>query len=130
MVKLARVTVYFQGERTVVFTNQKLKDVVKKLLAFPFANYTPLLITFSTDKKLYFNNSFFVDWLHGNISLPELLEATQTDDLVRNTKPVKMQNNTIDVGSLWLLKNNICILIDADSYKATQNNDSFKSIIS
>ncbi|WP_271407407.1 hypothetical protein [Tenacibaculum soleae] len=130
MVKFARVTVYFQGERTVVFTNKKLKEVVTALLAFPFADYTPLLVVFATDKRLYFNKSFFIDWFQGNITLQELMEATQTDDLVRNTKPTIISGCKVDTGSLWLLKNNVCILVDADSYMATQKNDSFTSIIS
>lgn len=130
MVKFARVTVYFQGERTVVFTNKTLKEVVTSLLTKPFENYTALLVVFATEKRLYFNKSFFVDWLAGNIDLPELMAATETDDLVRNNKAITVSNNDIDKESLWLVKKNVCILADADSYIATQKNDSFTSIIS
>lgn len=110
MPKFQEITVQFQGNCTVKFTNKTFKEVIQKCFEPTFLDRTPLLFTFATGKKLYFHKELLNSWLHAEITMQELVTATETEGLFRNKKEI----NEIDPGALWYQQRNECILADVD----------------
>jgi hypothetical protein len=83
-----------------------------------FSDYEPLKIVFtSTGKTLYADKAYFHSFLKGNITMQELIELTQCDDVYRNTKELLTDDNiTVDQGSLWKANNKELTLIDEDNH--------------
>jgi hypothetical protein len=83
-----------------------------------FSDYEPLKIVFtSTGKTLYADKAYFHSFLNGNITMQELIELTQCDDVYRNTKELLTDDNiTVDQGSLWKANNKELTLIDDDNH--------------
>ncbi|MDR6844535.1 hypothetical protein [Flavobacterium granuli] len=107
---------YGKGIR-VHIKNKSFEDAMNLIWISPaFSDYEPLKIQFdSTGKTLYADRQAFVHFLKGNTDLETLIEHTQCEELYRNTKDFKAENNLIiDAGSLWKLENKTLILIDDD----------------
>lgn len=90
----------------------------------PFNNYDPLKIVFeSTGKTLYADKTIFHSFLAGNISITELIELTQCDELYRNTNDFTTNDGfTVDQGSLWKAHDKELTLIDADNQVTAKMN--------
>lgn len=82
-----------------------------------FSDYEPLKIVFeSTGKTLYADKAYFHSFLDGNITMQELIELTQCDDLYRNTNDITTEEGfTVDQGSLWKSNDKELTLIDDDN---------------
>ena len=89
-----------------------------------FKDYEPLKIVFtSTGKTLYADKAYFHSFLENNISMQELIELTQCDELYRNTNDITTDDGfTVDKGSLWKAKGKEVILIDEDNYATAKLN--------
>ena len=89
-----------------------------------FKDYEPLKIVFtSTGKTLYADKAYFHSFLENNISMQELIELTQCDELYRNTNNITTDDGfTVDKGSLWKAKGKEVILIDEDNYATAKLN--------
>lgn len=83
-----------------------------------FSDYEPLKIVFtSTGKTLYADKAYFHSFLNGNITMQELIELTQCDELYRNTNDITTDDGfTVDQGSLWKANDNELTLIDDDNH--------------
>ena len=89
-----------------------------------FKDYEPLKIVFtSTGKTLYADKACFHSFLENNISMQELIELTQCDELYRNTNDITTDDGfTVDKGYLWKAKGKEVILIDEDNYATAKLN--------
>jgi len=76
----------------------------------------PLKMIFtSTGKMLYMDKNAFHAYLRGELTMPELIELTEIDELYSNKVDViSNERIRIDAGSLWKLRQQTLILIDDD----------------
>jgi len=115
---------YAKGIR-VSIKNKTFQEAMILIWKSPaFSDYEPLKIVFtSTGKTLYADKPYFHSFLDGNISMQELIELTQCEELYRNTKELLTDDNiTIDQGSLWKANDKELILIDNDNYVTAKLN--------
>lgn len=89
-----------------------------------FKDYEPLKIVFtSTGKTLYADKAYFHSFLENNISMQELIELTQCDELYRNTNDITTDDGfTVDKGSLWKATDKELTLIDQENYATAKLN--------
>ena len=89
-----------------------------------FKDYEPLKIVFtSTGKTLYADKAYFYSFLENNISMQELIELTQCDELYRNTNDITTDDGfTVDKGYLWKAKGKEVTLIDQENYATAKLN--------
>ena len=89
-----------------------------------FKDYEPLKIVFtSTGKTLYADKAYFHSFLENNISMQELIELTQCDELYRNTNDITTDEGFIvDKGSLWKATDKEITLIDDDNHVTAKLN--------
>lgn len=109
---------YAKGIR-VSMKNKSFQEAMILIWQSPtFSDYEPLKIVFtSTGKTLYADKAYFHSFLDGNITMQELIELTQCDDVYRNTKDLLTDDNiTVDQGSLWKANNKELTLIDDDNH--------------
>lgn len=115
--------VYYAKSKSLTSQNRSFKEVMILIWqSDEFKEYDPLKIVFiSTGKTLYADKASFHSFIDGNISMWELIELTQCDELYRNTVDFKADESNIVVekGSLWKLKNNKLTLIDDDNHVET-----------
>jgi hypothetical protein len=78
-------------------------------------NRTPLVLTFSTGKKIYYDEEQVQNYVENNIDQLELVEATECDGIYRNTTKMKMENEEeLEEGWLWTKKGDYVFLVDKD----------------
>jgi hypothetical protein len=115
--------VYYAKSKSLTSQNRSFKEVMLLIWkSDEFKEYDPLKIVFiSTGKTLYADKAYFHSFIDGNISMWELIELTQCDELYRNTVDFKADESNIVVekDSLWKLKNNKLTLIDDDNHVET-----------
>ena len=89
-----------------------------------FHNHSPLKMIFtSTGKMLFMDQQAFHSFLNNEITMPELVELTECDELYRNFKDVKVSKNfTVDAGHLWKLKKETLYLVDDDNFVTSELN--------
>lgn len=108
---------YAKGIR-VSMKNKSFQEAMILIWKSPaFSDYEPLKIVFeSTGKTLYADKAAFTSFLNGNITMQELIELTQCDDLYRNTNDITTEEGfTVDQGSLWKSNDKELTLIDDDN---------------
>ncbi|MFV8268477.1 hypothetical protein ACNQGP_00895 [Flavobacterium sp. GT2N3] len=113
---------YAKGIR-VSLKNKTFQEAMILIWKSPaFSDYEPLKIIFaSTGKTLYADKAQFHSFLEGNITMQELIELTQCEELYRNTKDFQGEGNfTIDAESLWKLENKTLVLVDDDNVFTTK----------
>lgn len=109
---------YAKGIRLHI-ANRSFREAMKLIWVSPaFTNYDPIKIVFqSTGKTLYADKQSFINFLNNKLSMEELIEATQCDEVYRNTKELKTDDESIiDCGSLWKATQKELVLIDDDNY--------------
>lgn len=76
----------------------------------------PLKMIFtSTGKMLYMDKNAFHAYLRGELTMSELIELTEIDELYSNKVDViSNERIRVDAGSLWKLRQQTLILIDDD----------------
>lgn len=67
-------------------------------------------------KELPFLEKDFIPYFDGEIDYEQLLNQLDIKLYIRNKISIESKHFSIDEGSLWELKNNICILIHTDFY--------------
>ncbi len=79
-------------------------------------NSEPLKMIFtSTGKMLYMDKNAHQAFLRGEITMPELIELTEIDELYQNrVEVISNEREIVDPGSLWKLRAETLTLIDAD----------------
>jgi hypothetical protein len=76
---------------------------------------TPLLMVFSTGKKLYYDDDHVRSFVAGSIDQMELVENCECEGIYRNNTRLKMENGEeLEEGGLWTKKNNYVFLVDKD----------------
>lgn len=116
MSKIPTITVTFQGNRAVDFKNTTLIEIAKELLTTEtFVKLEPMLVSFKTGKKLYFDKTEWHYFLHNQISVQELFENCETEGLFRNNETINFKNKLdVDPGALWSKKATQLFLINDD----------------
>lgn len=115
---------YAKGIR-VSMKNKSFQEAMILIWKSPaFSDYEPLKIVFeSTGKTLYADKAAFTSFLNGNITMPELIELTQCDEVYRNTNDISTDDGfTVDQGSLWKASAKELTLIDDDHHVTAQLN--------
>lgn len=125
MVSFAVINVVLLDGTILQYKNATLLEVAKDCLSYPAINSTPLLIIICKTNKLYFNTEAFISWVQKEISIETLLNLVKVDNLARNTIFIETKELEVDCNSLWFVKNNLCILVDADNYLAIGLDDRF-----
>jgi hypothetical protein len=118
MSKLKSKIVY-AGGKTVVVTDT-LEGIVEMMLTNEtLKKYTPLKVYFPDAPGglvLCYNQNLFAGFHDGGVHYSELIEATQCDDVYRNTIDLNVHGMTVDSGALWMARGSELILIDDDMH--------------
>ncbi|HLV52165.1 MAG TPA: hypothetical protein VKY44_09450 [Flavobacterium sp.] len=79
-------------------------------------NSEPLKMIFTnTGKMLYMDKNAHHAYLRGELTMPELIELTEIDELYRNkTDVISNERIRVEAGSLWKLRQQTLMLIDDD----------------
>lgn len=87
-----------------------------------FQNHSPLKMVFtSTGKMLFMDQQAFHSFLNNKITMKELVELTECDELYRNIKEVIVTKDfSVDVGQLWKLKKETLYLVDDDNFVSSK----------
>ena len=117
MCNLSLKVFYTKGIR-IHIKNKSFKEAMHLIWTSPaFCDYDPIKLVFdSTKKTLYMDKQAFMSYLEGNLTVPELIELTECDELYRNRIDYFAENGSvIDAGSLWKKHNKELTLIDDDN---------------
>lgn len=77
----------------------------------------PIKIEFlSTGKVLYAHKETFMAFLQKEISMEQLIESTNCDDVYRNVLPVYYQGHEVEQGYLWIRHKNKMVMVDDDDF--------------
>lgn len=77
----------------------------------------PIKIEFlSTGKVLYAHKETFMAFLQKEISMEQLIESTNCDDVYRNNQEIVYEYLIIDPGQLWLRHKNKMVLVNDDDF--------------
>lgn len=128
MVRFAKITVVLLEGTAVQFSNTTLLDVAKACLSHPLANENPLLIKIAGQYNLFVKTAIFKDWIEQKIEIQELVDELKVDNLARNQNTIIVENVEVEDDSLWLVKNNHCILADADTFVCEKLDNRFKLV--
>ena len=110
--------IYAKGIR-LSLKDKTFKEAMELVFRSSFANGAqPLKMVFtSTGKMLYMDKNAFEAYLNGTITMKDLIGLTEIDELYRNRKEVvSNENQTVDPGSLWKLKQKTLTLVDDDHH--------------
>lgn len=121
MSSIVAVKIFYAKGIRVSMKNKSFQEAMILIWKSPaFSDYEPLKIVFeSTGKILYADKAAFTSFLNGNITMQELIELTQCDELYRNTNDITTDDGfTVDQGSLWKANDKEITLID-DEYHVT-----------
>lgn len=116
--------VYPKGIR-LTLKNKTFTEALEMVWMSDIANHSePLKMIFtSTGKMLYMDKNAHTAFLRGEITMKELIELTETDDLYRNRiEVVSNEQITVEAGSLWKCRKQTLILIDDDRHVTTKLN--------
>ncbi|OYX86819.1 MAG: hypothetical protein B7Y83_00330 [Flavobacteriales bacterium 32-34-25] len=118
MSSLVPVKIFYAKGIRVAMKTKTFKEVVECLFGdSPFSKYEPLKMVFtSTGKVLFMDKNAFNSYLSGNISMQELVELTECDELYRNTQDVL----GVEKGHLWKASLNVLTLISDDEFVETK----------
>lgn len=73
------------------------------------------MVCTSTGKMLYMDKNAFQAYLSGSITMQDLVQLTEIDELYQNRiDVVSNEQITVDAGSLWKLNQKVLTLIDDD----------------
>ena len=108
---------YAKGIR-VSMKNRTFKEAMHLIWDSPaFCEYEPLKMVFtSTGKILFMDKNAFNSYLSGTITMQELVELTECEELYRNTQDVQ----GIETGHLWKATLNVLTLISDDEFVQTK----------
>ena len=111
---------YAKGIR-VSMKNKSFKEAMHLIWDSPaFKDYEPMKMVFtSTGKVLFMDAQAFNSYLAGAITMQELVELTECDELYRNKFDFINEEFSIDAGSLWKASGKTLTLIDDDTYVTT-----------
>jgi hypothetical protein len=125
MSNILSVKIFYAKGIRVHLKNKSFQEAMMLIFKSPaFSDYEPLKIVFtSTGKTLYADKVAFISFLNGNITMPELIELTQCDELYRNTNDISTEQGfTVDQGSLWKAKDKELTLIDDENHVTAKMN--------
>lgn len=111
---------YAKGIR-VSMKNRSFNEAMHLIWDSPaFKDYEPMKMVFtSTGKVLFMDAAAFKSYLAGAITMQELVELTECDELYRNKVDFVNAEFSIDAGSLWKASGTTLTLIDDDTYVTT-----------
>lgn len=110
--------IYAKGIR-LTLKDKTFKEAMELVWRSSFANGAePLKMVFtSTGKMLYMDKNAFEAFLNGTITMQDLIQLTEIDELYRNrVEVVSNEQVRVDPGSLWKLKQKTLTLIDDDQH--------------
>ncbi|MDO5636279.1 MAG: hypothetical protein Q4G18_03420 [Myroides sp.] len=110
--------IYPKGLR-LTLKDKTFKEAMEMVWLSDIANHKePLKMVFtSTGKMLYMDKNAHHAFLRDDLTMPELIELTEIDELYRNkTDVISNEKITIEAGSLWKLRTQTLILVDDEQY--------------
>lgn len=110
--------IYPKGLR-LTLKDKTFKEAMEMVWLSDIANHKePLKMVFtSTGKMLYMDKNAHHAFLRGDLTMPELIELTEIDELYRNkTDVISNEKITVEAGSLWKLRTQTLILVDDEQY--------------
>jgi len=125
MSSVVAIKIFYAKGIRVSLKNKTFQEAMILIWKSPaFSDYEPVKIVFdSTGKTLYADKAYFHSFLNGNVTMQELIELTQCDDLYRNTNDITTKEGfTVDQGSLWKSKDKELTLIDDDNQVTAKMN--------
>jgi hypothetical protein len=118
MSSLVAVKVFYAKGIRVSMKKKTFKEAMHLIWDNPlFKDYEPMKMVFtSTGKVLFMDKQAFHSYLSGAITMQELIELTECDELYRNKKNFISEGDCIiDAGSLWKATRKTLTLIDEDN---------------
>ena len=114
---IAVIKVFYAKGIRVHLKNRTFKEAMQLIWNSPaFCEHEPLKMVFtSTGKVLFMDRNAFHAYLSGNLSMQELVELTECDELYRNTQDV----TGVETGNLWKASLNVLTLISDDEFVET-----------
>ena len=114
---IAVIKVFYAKGIRVHLKNRTFKEAMQLIWNSPaFCEHEPLKMVFtSTGKVLFMDRNAFHAYLSGNLSMQELVELTECDELYRNTQDFK----GVETGNLWKASLNVLTLISDDEFVET-----------
>lgn len=112
------IKVFYPMGITLTVKNKPCKEAIKRAWDFVAGpDDEPIKFKFlSTNKVLYAHKETFMAYLNDELSLEELILATQCDDVYRNNQEISLDGAIIDEGFLWLRHQNIMVMADDDTF--------------
>ena len=122
MSSLVSVKVFYAKGIRVSMKNKTFKEAMHLIWDSPaFKDYDPMKMVFtSTGKVLFMDKQAFHSYLNGGITMQELIELTECDELYRNKVDFVSDFIPIDSGSLWKSSGKTLRLIDEDNFVTTE----------
>lgn len=117
MPKVSLKVFYAKGIR-VSLKDKTFKEAMQLIWNSPaFCDYEPLKMVFTTTGKvLFMDRNAFHAYLEGGLTMAELIELTECDELYRNKKDFIFEDGfVVDAGSLWKAHRKELTLIDDDN---------------
>jgi lysyl-tRNA synthetase class II len=117
------VKIFYGKGKAVMIKDKSFKQAMIRIWqSDEFKDYEPMKMVFtSTGKVLFMDKQAFHSYLNGGITMQELIELTECDELYRNTKDFISEGDcVIDAGSLWKSNRKELTLIDDDNIFTTK----------
>jgi hypothetical protein len=111
------LTVFYAKGIRIALKNRTFKEAMHLIWESPaFCEYDPLKMVFTTTGKvLFMDKNAFHSYLNGNLTMGELIELTECDELYRNKQDFTSENGfVVDAGALWKAHRKELTLIDDD----------------
>ncbi len=113
------ITVYYSKTVLLSLKGKSFKDCCEIVFSSDlFGEQQPLKIVFNgTNKVLYADRNLFNDFLNESLSMFDLIQATECEELYRNkTEVITEDGFHIEPGYLWKLKGQCVYMIDDDNF--------------
>ena len=116
------LTVFYAKGIRVSLKDKTFKEAMQLIWNSPaFCDYEPLKMVFTTTGKvLFMDRNAFHSFLEGGLTMAELIELTECDELYRNKQDFIFENGfVVDAGALWKAHRKQLTLIDDDNVFST-----------
>lgn len=120
MNKVALTVFYAKGIR-VSMKDKTFKEAMQLVWQSQSSDREPLKMVFTTTGKvLFMDRNAFHAYLSGDLTMSELIELTECDELYRNKRDFIFENGlVVDAGALWKAHRKQLALVDDDNVFTT-----------
>lgn len=120
-----KITVFYAKGIRLSLSQRGFREAMELVWQSPaFAHHTPQalkMVFTTTGKMLFMDENAFNSYLSKEISMEELVQLTECDELYRNKVEILTDEMfTVETGHLWKAKKEVLTLVDSDSPGTTK----------